>query len=86
MTTNCNTGDGTEVVYTFAKNAFQEVWAYREPYMEHDLVHLKVFKVGKDGHTMSRTKAGLSINVRLLPELANAVSALQEAVGEPEQQ
>ena len=63
MTMNSDTGDGTKAVYTLTKNAFQEVWAYREPFKEHDL----------------------AINVRLLPELANTVSAPRETVGKPGQ-
>jgi hypothetical protein len=67
------------VVNVFVKNAFDEVWAYLQPFKGHDLAHIRVFRLGEN-EEMRPTTQGIAIAVRDLPKLAEAVSALIAAV------
>jgi hypothetical protein len=71
--------DELQVVNVFAKNAFDEVWAYLQPFKGHDLAHIRVFTLGDDDEMYPR-KQGITVNVRDLPKLAEAVAALVAAV------
>jgi hypothetical protein len=71
--------DEMQVVNTFAKNAFDEVWTYLQPFRGHDLAHIRIFTLGDDDE-MRFTEKGVAINVRDLPKLAEAVAALIAAV------
>lgn len=68
-----------EVVSVFAKNRFDEVWAYVQPFMGHQLAHIRIFSPGDDDE-MHPTHKGVSINIRDLPKLADSVAALVAAV------
>jgi hypothetical protein len=68
-----------QVVHTFAKNAFDEVRAYLQPFKGHDLAHIRIFTLGDDDE-MRFTEKGVAINVRDLPKLAEAVAGLVAAV------
>ena len=66
------------VVNVFAKNAFEEVRAYLQPYMGRQLAHIRVFTPDKNDVDRP-TKKGIAVNVRDLPKLAVAVDALLAA-------
>jgi hypothetical protein len=68
-----------QVVNVFAKNAFDEVWAYLQPFKGNDLAHIRTFTLGDDDE-MRFTPKGVTVNVRDLPKLAEAVAALVAAV------
>jgi hypothetical protein len=68
-----------QVVNTFAKNAFDEVWTYLQPFRGHDLAHIRIFTL-EDDDEMRFTEKGVAINVRDLPKLAEAVAALVAAI------
>ena len=68
-----------QVVNVFAKNAFDEVWAYLQPFKGNDLAHIRIFTLGDDDE-MRFTPKGVTVNVRDLPKLAEAVAALVTAV------
>jgi transcriptional coactivator p15 (PC4) len=71
--------DEMQIVNTFAKNAFDEVWSYLQPFKGHDLAHIRVFTLGDDDEMYPRKK-GITLNVSDLPKLAEAVAALVAAV------
>lgn len=71
--------DGMEVVDVFAKNRFDEVWTYIQPFKGYDLAHIRVFTLGDDDE-MYPTKQGISLRLGDLPRLAEAVAALVSAV------
>jgi hypothetical protein len=71
--------DEMQVVNVFAKNAFNEVWTYLQPFKGHDLAQIRIFTLGDDDE-MYPTEKGVSVNVRDLPKLAEAVAALVAAV------
>jgi hypothetical protein len=68
-----------QVVNVFAKNAFDEVWAYLQPFKGNDLAHIRTFTLGDDDQ-VHFTPKGVTVNVRDLPKLAEAVAALVAAV------
>ena len=68
-----------QVVNVFAKNAFDEVWAYLQPFKGNDLAHIRTFTLGDDDEMRFISK-GVTVNVRDLPKLAEAVAALAAAV------
>jgi hypothetical protein len=72
--------DEMQVVNVFAKNRFDEVWSYLQPFKGHDLAHIRVFTLGGDDE-MYPTKKGITLNIRDLPKLAEAVAALVAAAG-----
>jgi hypothetical protein len=66
------------VVNVFAKNAFEEVRAYVQPYMGRQLAHIRVFS--PDKNEIDRpTRKGIAVDIRDLPKLAQAVDALLAA-------
>jgi Transcriptional Coactivator p15 (PC4) len=77
--TKTTTAEEMKVVHTFVKNSFDEVWTYLQPFKGHDLAHIRVFTLGDDDE-MYPKKQGITVNVRDLPKLAEAVAALVAAV------
>jgi Transcriptional Coactivator p15 (PC4) len=80
--TNANTESEIAPVFVIAKNRFDEIWAYVQPYRGHDRAHLRTFTVTEDDE-MVPTKRGISVHVKDLPKLAEAVAALVAAVEGP---
>jgi hypothetical protein len=68
-----------QIVHVFVKNAFDEVWAYLQPFKGHDLAHIRVFSSG-DNDEMHPTKQGLALRVEDLAKLGDAVASLIAAV------
>jgi hypothetical protein len=69
-----------EVVHTFAKRRFDEVWTYLQPYRGRELAHIRVMTRGDDDE-MHFTARGISVNIKYLPQLQEAITALVAAVG-----
>ena len=63
-----------QVVNVFAKNGFDEVWTYLQPFKGNDLAHIRIFSLGDDDE-MYPTKQGITVKVSDLPKLAEAVAA-----------
>jgi Transcriptional Coactivator p15 (PC4) len=80
--TNAKAGSEITPAFVITKNRFDEIWAYVQPYGRHDLAHLRIFTVSEDDE-MIPTKRGISIHVKDLPKLAEAVAALVSAVEGP---
>lgn len=76
---NTKAKDEKQVVNVFAKNGFDEVWTYLQPFKGHDLAHIRVFTLGNDDE-MYPTKQGITVKVSDLPKLAEAMAALVAAV------
>lgn len=76
---NAKASTEMEVVHTFAKNRFDEVWTYLQPYRSRELAHIRVMTLGDDDE-MHFTARGISINIKYLPQLQEAVTALVAAV------
>jgi hypothetical protein len=67
----------TDSVAVIRKNAFEEVRVGLSEFNGHDLVDIRVWAEPRNGGTdRIPTKAGIACNVRLLPEL---IEALQQA-------
>jgi Transcriptional Coactivator p15 (PC4) len=73
--TKTTTADEMTVVHTFAKNAFEEVRAYLQPYKGSQLAQIRVFTPDKNDVDRP-TRKGIALNIRDLPKLAQAVDAL----------
>jgi len=71
------------VLHTFAKNSFDEVWTYLQSYKGELRAHVRIFTTGDD-ETMHPTKKGISVSLDDVPKLAEAVTALVEAVKKQE--
>lgn len=67
-----------QVVHTFAKNAFDEVWTYLQPYRGQLRAHLRIFTLGAN-EEMHPTAKGITVSVSDVPKLAEALTALVEA-------
>ena len=80
-TTNTTTADEMTVVFKFIKNSFDEVWAYLQPFKGELRAHVRIFTT-RDEEEMIPTKKGISVSLKDLPKLADAVTALVEAVEE----
>jgi hypothetical protein len=78
---NTTTADDKEVVHTFVKNSFEEVWTYLQPYKGTLCAHVRVFNTG-DNDAMYPTRKGITVKLSDVPKLAEAVTALANAVKE----
>jgi hypothetical protein len=67
--------NGLEIVKTFAENGSSEVRAYVQSYEDRLLAHVRVFVRNKQG-VGRPTPKGIALDVRDLPQLAEAVKAL----------
>ena len=81
--TKTTTADDMTVVHTFVKNSFDEVWTYLQPYQGKLRAHVRIFKTGDDDN-MIPTKKGISVGLKDLPKLVEAVTALVDAAKERE--
>jgi Transcriptional Coactivator p15 (PC4) len=73
--------DGMNVVHTFVKNSFDEVWTYLQPFRGKQFAHVRIFTSG-DNDEMLPTKKGITVSLNDLPKLAEAVAALIRAAEE----
>lgn len=71
-----------KTVKTFQKNKFQEIRVGVTNYEGNDLIDIRTWSLPKGGDEMVRTSKGISINVKLYPELKDAVLALEKELKE----
>jgi len=71
-----------KVVKTFQKNRFQEIRVSITNYEGNDLIDIRTWSLPKGGNEMVRTSKGISINVKLYPELKSAVLMLEKELKE----
>jgi hypothetical protein len=71
---------GSQIVYTFPKNATEEIRASVSTYKGKQYLDLRVFYQGDDGE-YHPSKKGISIAPDLLAELEEAIRKLREVVG-----
>lgn len=67
-----------KTVKTFQKNKFQEIRVGITHYEGNDLVDIRTWSQPKGSDEKIRTSKGISINVKLYPELKEAVLALEK--------
>jgi hypothetical protein len=79
--TEATTADEMKVVHTFAKNSFDEVWTYLQPFRGELRAHVRIFTTASDDE-MRPTKKGITVSVKDVPKLAEALTALVEALKE----
>ena len=68
------------LVSYFPKNSLEEVRAQITNYKGHDLIDVRVWVKRKDGQGDLATAKGLTLNIDLMPQLKEAVLALEQAV------
>lgn len=73
--------DGMNVLHTFVKNSFDEVWTYLQPFQGKQFAHVRIFTTG-DNDEMLPTKKGITVSLNDVPKLVEAVTALVDAVEE----
>jgi hypothetical protein len=66
------------IVYTFPKNAHEEVRAFLATFHGHRLAHIRVFRAGDDDVDYP-TRKGIALRTADLPNLKKAVDALLAA-------
>ncbi len=71
-----------KTVKSFQKNKFQEIRVGVTHYEGNDLIDVRTWSLPKGAEEMVRTSKGISINVKLYPELKEAVLALEKELKE----
>jgi hypothetical protein len=66
-----------KVVKVFSKNKFQEIRVGISEYQGNDLIDIRTWTLPKGADEMAPTSKGVYINVKLYPELKEAVLALE---------
>ena len=66
-----------KVVKVFSKNKFQEIRVAISEYQGNDLIDIRTWTLPKGADEMAPTAKGVSINVKLYPELKEAILALE---------
>lgn len=66
-------------VYSFPKNALEELRVYVSEYKKRDYINLRVFYKADEGE-MKPTPKGLTLSVDLIDDLVKAVESLRVAV------
>ena len=69
------------LISKFQKNSFEEVQISFNKYNENDLIDIRVFSKD-DNEKYKRTKKGVSISVKLFPELEKSVQKLKKFLDE----
>ena len=70
-----------KIVYTFRKNATEEIRASLRKFKDRAYVDLRVWVERDNGHAeFSPTKKGLTLSCYVLPELKKAVQALEDGL------
>ena len=77
---DAKTYNDMRVVTVFAKNAFDEIWVYLQPYMGHDVAHIRTFTLGEDGE-MHPTKKGVSVDRQISAEAGRGGRCLGRSSG-----
>lgn len=71
-----------KTVKTFQKNKFQEIRVGITHYEGNDLIDIRTWSQPKGSEEKVRTSKGISINVKLYPELKEAVLLLEKTLKE----
>ncbi len=71
-----------KTVKAFSKNKFQEIRVSISEYQGKDLIDLRVWSQRQDSEEFTPTTKGISIDVKLYPELKEAVLALEKELVE----
>jgi len=71
-----------KTVKIFQKNKFQEIRVGVTHYEGNDLIDIRTWSQPKGSEEKIRTSKGISINVKLYPELKEAVLLLEKALKE----
>ena len=71
-----------KTVKIFQKNKFQEIRVGVTNYEGNDLIDIRTWSQPKGSEEKVRTSKGISINVRLCPELKEAVLLLEKELKE----
>ena len=71
-----------KVVKTFQKNKFQEIRVGITEYQGNDLIDIRTWTSRPGSEEMGPTSKGVSINVKLYPELKEGVLALEKELKE----
>ena len=69
----------SRIVYSFQKNATEQVWVSMSEYKGKDYIDLRVYFQDDDGE-YKPTKKGLALSPHLLPELEAAIMKLKEVL------
>ncbi|MFC1754646.1 transcriptional coactivator p15/PC4 family protein [Thermoproteota archaeon] len=67
-----------KVIKAFEKNKFQEIRVGISEYQGNDLIDIRTWTLPKGAEEKIPTSKGVSINVKLYPELKEAVLALEQ--------
>lgn len=67
-----------KVVKAFSKNKFQEIRVAISEYQGNDLIDIRTWTLPKGADEMAPTAKGVSINVKLFPDLKNAILELEK--------
>ncbi|MBL7198217.1 MAG: transcriptional coactivator p15/PC4 family protein [Candidatus Omnitrophica bacterium] len=71
-----------KTIKTFEKNKFQEIRVGISEYEGNDLIDIRTWTLPKGAEEKVPTSKGISINVKLYPELKDAVLALESELKE----
>ncbi len=71
-----------KTVKVFAKNKFQEIRVGVSEYQGNDLIDIRTWTLPKGAEEMVPTSKGVSINIKLFPELKDAILALEKELAE----
>ena len=71
-----------KTIKTFEKNKFQEIRVGISEYQGNDLIDIRTWTLPKGAEEKVPTSKGVSINVKLYPELKEAVLALENELKE----
>jgi len=71
-----------KTVKTFQKNRFQDIRVGITHYEGNDLIDLRTWSQPKGSEEKVRTSKGISINVKLYPELKEAIRLLEKELKE----
>jgi hypothetical protein len=69
-----------KVVKAFEKNKFQEIRVGLSEYQGAQLIDIRIWTMPQGATEMVPTSKGVSLNVRLFPELKEAVLALEKEI------
>jgi len=67
-----------KVVKSFGKNKFQEIRIGVSEYQGNDLIDIRTWTLPQGAQEMVPTSKGVSINVKLFPQLKEAVELLEK--------
>ena len=66
-----------KVIHSFRKSSVEDVRVRKVKYMDRDLIDIRVFVEKVDGSKVP-TQKGISLNVKLLPELKKAIELFEK--------